>query len=75
MHGVFVDKKSFNQDISGWDVSNVTDMSSMFSRAASFNQDIGGWDVDYRDYDRTAAVLHNNLSADWGGGTEPDCVN
>ena len=28
-----------------WDVSLVTDMSSMFQNARTFNQDIGGWDV------------------------------
>ena len=35
----------FNQDIGGWDVSNVTNMTYMFSNADAFNQDIGGWDV------------------------------
>ena len=35
---------SFNQDISSWDVSNVTDMNNMFSYS-SFNQDISSWDV------------------------------
>jgi surface protein len=34
-----------NQDIGGWDVGNVTDMSAMFGVATSFNQDIGSWDV------------------------------
>ncbi len=35
----------FNQDISGWDVSNVTNMSYMFDHAMNFNQDISRWDV------------------------------
>ena len=32
-------------DISGWDVSNVTDMSAMFAEAFSFNGDLSKWDV------------------------------
>ena len=35
----------FNQDISSWDVSNVTNMSYMFTVATIFNQDISFWDV------------------------------
>ena len=35
---------SSNYDISNWDVSSVTDMSSMF-RYSLFNGDISGWDV------------------------------
>lgn len=31
--------------VSGWDVSQVTDMSHLFADAASFNQDISKWDV------------------------------
>ena len=34
----------FNQDISNWDVSNVTEAVGMFAGSA-FNQDISGWDV------------------------------
>ena len=32
-------------DMSGWDVSNVTDMSRMFDNAITFNQDIESWDI------------------------------
>ena len=35
---------AFNQDISSWDVSNVTNMISLF-RNTPFNQDISSWDV------------------------------
>jgi len=36
---------NFNQDISGWNVSKVTNMSGMFYKATAFNQPIGDWDV------------------------------
>ena len=35
----------FNQDISSWDVSNVTNMNGMFEVLLHFNQDISSWDV------------------------------
>ena len=38
-------KEDFNQDISSWDVSNVTNMQNMFYKAKYFNQDISSWDV------------------------------
>jgi surface protein len=31
--------------LNGWDMSNVTDMSGMFSGATAFNQNIGNWNV------------------------------
>ena len=35
----------FNGDVSGWNVSNVTNMMNMFYDCESFNKDISGWDV------------------------------
>jgi len=36
---------SFNQDISSWNMSGVTDISEMFRGAYLFNQNISSWDV------------------------------
>jgi surface protein len=36
---------SFNENISCWDVSKVTNMAFMFDRAAAFDQDISKWKV------------------------------
>ena len=41
----YIEQEDFNQDISSWDVSNVTNMFNMFTGATSFNQPIGDWDV------------------------------
>ena len=42
---MFAHATDFNEDISEWDVSNVTNMNAMFYEASAFNQDIGSWDV------------------------------
>ena len=39
------DYENFNEDISSWDVSNVTNMEDMFYSASSFNQPLEKWDV------------------------------
>lgn len=36
---------TFNEDLSAWDVSNVTTTYRMFFGASSFNQDLSGWDM------------------------------
>ena len=45
MMSTFADANSFNQDISKWDVSRVTDMMGMFCNAKAFNQSMSNWDV------------------------------
>lgn len=60
--------EQFNEDISHWDVSDVTNMAGMFLGASSFNQDIGSWDVSnvtnmsitFRD-----AISFNQPIGDW----------
>jgi len=43
MKYMFMDSE-FNQDISAWDVSKVTNMYYMFY-STQFNQDLSSWDV------------------------------
>ncbi|WP_340104876.1 BspA family leucine-rich repeat surface protein [Rhodohalobacter sp. 8-1] len=64
MSFMFMDAKSFNQDISVWDVSNVLGMSGMFEGAESFDQSLGSWNVTSVEimggmFDRTALSVVN----------------
>lgn len=43
--GLFRDCVLFNQDISGWDTSNVKNMTETFKGATKFNQPLNSWDV------------------------------
>ena len=45
MSELFLEKSTFNDNISNWDVSNVTDMNNMFRDASNFNQVLSSWDV------------------------------
>ncbi len=48
----------FNQDLSTWDVSTVTNMGSMFG-GSKFNQDISNWDVNQ------VESMSNMFGVDW----------
>lgn len=45
MSNMFGGNTGFNQDISGWDVSNNTNFGGMFGNATSFNQNLADWDT------------------------------
>ncbi|MEQ9306096.1 MAG: BspA family leucine-rich repeat surface protein, partial [Marinoscillum sp.] len=45
LNSMFENATAFNGEISGWDVSNITDFSSLFKNASSFSSDISSWDV------------------------------
>jgi len=45
MNGMFYQASSFNQTISNWNVSRVTNMHQMFLLATSFNQAVSNWNV------------------------------
>ena len=69
---LFDGKTTFNDDISNWDVSNVTasavnnGLFGMFWNASSFNQNIGAWDVSkvvtFRSMFIDASAFNNNGS-------------
>jgi surface protein len=45
MNGMFAHAAKFNQDLSSWNVGNVTNIQSMFYKATNFNQNISNWNV------------------------------
>ena len=65
MQRMFYNWEAFNQDISGWDTSNITNMSETFYLTA-FNQDISGWNVsnvtDLSGIFESNAVFNQDLS-------------
>lgn len=63
MEYMFNGAKSFNSDISKWNVSNVYSLDSIFDGATSFTTDISNWDIskalEFHLYGRRK-VIHEN---------------
>ena len=45
MKSAFADVFDITSDITGWDVSSVSNMQGMFNQLHRFDQNIGGWDI------------------------------
>lgn len=54
---MFIQCAVFNADVSGFDVSGVTNMNGVFRQCNAFNQDLSGWDV-------TGVTNMNNMFED-----------
>jgi hypothetical protein len=68
MSNLFVEKTTFNSDISRWDFSNVRNMEGMFIKSA-FNVNISGWNVSKVENMKlmfSQATLFNQNLCSWG---------
>ncbi|PPE05133.1 hypothetical protein ELUCI_v1c06690 [Williamsoniiplasma lucivorax] len=70
MRNVFDGAEAFNRDIktvgNSWNVSNVTDMSSMFWGVKAFNRNISNWDVkNVKSYDKFDEQANSNWKANY----------
>jgi hypothetical protein len=78
MNGAFTNSTNFNQNITGWDVSNVTNFNSVFNGASSFSQDLSLWNVGLNTTVTTIRTMFTNADSfnhDISGWNLTGCSN
>ena len=72
MSEMFRNATSFNQDVSGWEVSAVTDMGDMFFGATAFDRNLGPWYIapDTAAFNAAGASLNVTMAERWPPRTQ-----
>ena len=73
VQGLWMGKAGFDEDLSKWDVSQVTDMSNLFCNAESYNHSLETWDVRMQ-RDSCTAVPHVKFSLQVSSAVHMTCM-